>query len=752
MKRLSYHFSFFSYGIATLTIQVILIRELLVVFSGNELSIGMFLSQWLFAQAIGSFVFRKKVFEKSQNINLFIFLFVSFTFTFPLIIFLIRTIKPIMGILPGEQISFYILVLVSFFLFFLPGFIGGAIFSVACRLFTGKRGDSITSISYVYGMEAAGSLVGGLLATYFSTKHLFPFEIAFGIIILSLITNIWLLLSIYTRLKRLTFLLSSSLLLLFIFWLNGGVKWIHQKSLSIQWGPYAIRDYHNTVYGNIVMLQRMGQTDIVLNGTPIAHLPTPDIIKIEETAHLSLLSHNSPKNVLLLGNGLDGVIPEILKHPIKQLDYVEPDSELVTQINKIIPRESITPGDTRLRIVFSDGREYLNKTDKRYDLIILNYPEPSTLHLNRFYTREFLQLCKRHLSYGGNLVIQMLSSSTYLNLPQLKLNASLIQTGEEVFQHQFIIPDETATIIFSDVSLSLSQPATWNQRFLDRNIETRFISQKYFRIKLDSLKSDWYEKAIADVQSELNTDLHPAAVWYNISLWISINEPELLPVLNLIDKCEPLYLNVFIIILTILIMFILKRSDLRNNSIVYIPILTTGFTGMSLSILLLLLFQSCYGYIYYWLGYLIAAFMSGIAMGTLYFGTQIKKNTYHYLLILEFCFIFLLSTMLIFINQDYHLVITQSFKYVILITAIIGGVLVGAEFPVASNIKSGNKSSMAGSASGVYAMDLFGAGFGGIITSVIFIPVFGIPETIFILLLLKACSIILLLTLRSQIK
>ena len=107
--------------------------------------------------------------------------------------------------------------------------------------------------------------------------------------------------------------------------------------------------------------------------------------------------------------------------------------------------------------------------------------------------------------------------------------------------------------------------------------------------------------------------------------------------------------------------------------------------------------------------------------------------------------------MLIFINQEYHLVLTQSFKYAILIVAITGGALVGAEFPVASGLKSGDKNNLAGSASGIYAMDLFGAGFGSIITSVIFIPVFGIPETIFILLLLKACSIILLLSLRSEI-
>jgi len=43
-------------GFASLIIEVLLIRELLVTFSGNELSIGIILANWLILIALGSFV------------------------------------------------------------------------------------------------------------------------------------------------------------------------------------------------------------------------------------------------------------------------------------------------------------------------------------------------------------------------------------------------------------------------------------------------------------------------------------------------------------------------------------------------------------------------------------------------------------------------------------------------------------------------------------------------------------------------
>ena len=47
-------------GFSGLVAQILLLRELLIVFSGNELSIGIILANWLILGAFGSYVLGRR--------------------------------------------------------------------------------------------------------------------------------------------------------------------------------------------------------------------------------------------------------------------------------------------------------------------------------------------------------------------------------------------------------------------------------------------------------------------------------------------------------------------------------------------------------------------------------------------------------------------------------------------------------------------------------------------------------------------
>jgi predicted membrane-bound spermidine synthase len=66
------------------------------------------------------------------------------------------------------------------------------------------------------------------------------------------------------------------------------------------------------------------------------------------------------------------------------------------------------------------------------------------------------------------------------------------------------------------------------------------------------------------------------------------------------------------------------------------------------------------------------------------------------------------------------------------------------EFPLAAHILAHDSGQIARSAGKVYALDLLGACAGGIVTSVFFIPVLGIVQTIWFLVILKISGIILI--------
>ena len=86
--------------------------------------------------------------------------------------------------------------------------------------------------------------------------------------------------------------------------------------------------------------------------------------------------------------------------------------------------------DPRVSIITADGRFFLaHPTDETpYDAILVNLPDPSTVLINRFYSREFFAAAKARLRAGGLLMTRLSFSPDYLG-PELEdLAASVYRT------------------------------------------------------------------------------------------------------------------------------------------------------------------------------------------------------------------------------------------------------------------------------------------------------------------------------------
>ncbi len=133
--------------------QIILIRELLVSFLGNELTIGVIFANWLVLEAIGSFVFGKYVEKIKRKLEVYIFLQLIFSIGFPFSIYLSRVFKNILLITPGEGLGL-IQVYYSSLLILLPTALPhGALFSFGCRLSNEVQSKEASSIGKVYVFE-----------------------------------------------------------------------------------------------------------------------------------------------------------------------------------------------------------------------------------------------------------------------------------------------------------------------------------------------------------------------------------------------------------------------------------------------------------------------------------------------------------------------------------------------------------------------------------------------------------------------
>jgi len=127
----------------------------------------------------------------------------------------------------------------------------------------------------------------------------------------------------------------------------------------------------------------------------------------EMMTHVPIFAHGNAKDVLIVGGGDCGIAEEVLKHKsVKRLTQVEIDASVVEFSKEHFP-EFTKPvlADNRFELVIDDGMKYVAKTDRRFDVIIVDSTDPQgpgkVLFSNRFYAA-----CKRCMAPGGVLVTQ----------------------------------------------------------------------------------------------------------------------------------------------------------------------------------------------------------------------------------------------------------------------------------------------------------------------------------------------------------
>jgi len=766
MKK-NFTFALLLMGFTSVITQVLLIRELLVTFSGNELSIGLIMANWLVLEAIGSSVIGRIAERTKKRVQAFTILQFIISISLPLVVYGTRVVRNLIGFAPGEEVGLFPVLYCSFFILAPLSLSDGAQFTLGCKIFSQLSKSDAPSIGKVYIYEAIGFIIGGTVFTYLLIPYFHAMQIAFGIAILNLFSALLLLVlsrsltlpnarfSSFTTAVIIFSLLASYLLF------SSKTDEIHNGSIRKQWKGHNLLHYQNSIYGNVAVTQREEQLTFFSDGIPLCTTPVPDIVQIEELIHLPLLFHPSPKNVLLVSGGIGGVLTEILKHPVETIEYTELDP-LIIQVaqfkDPLIEAEIKNP---RVAIKQIDGRFFIKTTQRQYDVVIINLPTPSTLQINRFYTMEFFRMARKILPENGILVITSRGSLTYMSEELKNLNACLHNSLRKVFEHVKIIPGDSALFLASpsdEITTVIS--STLIERLKTREINTKLLTNFHLEYKLDGKRVDWFLKSLQTSERvKINHDLAPSGLFYHLALWNEkTGASKLRGLFRLIGKLDVWMFLIPLIVFTLVLIVVIQRPSLTEKpglfSIRNIPIplaiATTGFVGMTFDIVLILSFQSFYGYVYHQLGLLVTAFMVGLTAGgflMIRIMDRIKGDKFSLakidLLISLYCI--LLPIILIFFNAYItNPLIFRSVGIILLILSSISGFLVGLQFPLASKILLSNSSNISRTAGILYASDLLGACIAGLVVSVVFIPVLGIVNTCILAFMMKLASFALL--------
>ncbi|HSW57735.1 MAG TPA: hypothetical protein VLH15_05000, partial [Dehalococcoidales bacterium] len=184
---------FLAVGFGETVGQVLLIRELLINFQGNELSLGVILACWLLVTALGSWGLGRYAEKLPAKSSLFVFTVILYALVLITQLLLARGVSAIIGVEPGEVAGlasmFYACLLVLTPLCLLHGFQ----FPLACRILAVQKGEAPVQVGRVYIAEALGGVAGGALFTYFLVQYFDHLEIAVFTVILNLAASLFLL-------------------------------------------------------------------------------------------------------------------------------------------------------------------------------------------------------------------------------------------------------------------------------------------------------------------------------------------------------------------------------------------------------------------------------------------------------------------------------------------------------------------------------------------------------------------------------
>ena len=129
----------------------------------------------------------------------------------------------------------------------------------------------------------------------------------------------------------------------------------------------------------------------------------------EGLVHPSMIAHPAPKSVFVAGGGEGATIREALRHSaVGRVVMVDIDAKVVELCREYLPNHHQGSfDDPRVELVIADALSYLEATGERFDIIIIDVPDPleaGPAYL--LYTQEFYRLARSRLRDGGLLATQ----------------------------------------------------------------------------------------------------------------------------------------------------------------------------------------------------------------------------------------------------------------------------------------------------------------------------------------------------------
>lgn len=673
-------------GIASPIVQLVVTRELLGAFAGNEYVVGVSLGLWLLFTGLGSTIARSQQSPNHPSSARIAFAVAGLGVLAPTSLLVLRGVRLTLMV-RGAQAGPTEALLAATASMLPYCMLSGFLLCRASSVLAAKRGPA-EGLGHGYMLDAVGSVLGGVLFS-FVLVHLLThgaIVVSTGLLLLGTAVSCQLL---DGQRRRASVVVVGTLIVYFI------AAAADRRTVDALALGQSVQLNANTPYGHLMATKVGEQYNFFLNGVP--YFSTGQHDAAEERVHLAMLQRPNAERVLVLGAPIPEILAELFKYPRLQVDCVHPDDRLTRQIKKVAPH-LLT--DSRVHLVSADPRFYVRASGRRYDVILLLNPLPDTLQFHRLYTVEFFREVRAALRPGGVLAFPFGDFTGYLSPAQARSIATCYRTLSAVFGNVLILPAAQSYFLASDGLLS-SDYATL---YREAQIKTAYVGLSYFETMITADRLATLQASV-QVPVPLNRDFQPKLLSFTLRRWLDEHG----------YKVGALEVAIALLILA-------YAASLRGPAV---AIFASGYSAAGLEYVLLFLLQVLAGALYYQVGIVVTAFMVGLVGGA-WMGAKARVSSmslvWNQLLTagIAVALVVLLPGL-----PNITRSVMNSLVPLVSVTIVIMGLaaLVGYAFPVAARAERFHSGT---TPARLYTADFIGASAGAILLSTLFVPTFSV--------------------------
>ena len=770
-------------GFFALVAQTVLFREYLTAFEGNELGVGGFFGSWLVWVALGAAAGRGDTRTHRVLLDRFPVLILAYLPAFLIQFYLTVHARSVAGVPAYELFPFARMFGLSLLANAPVSAVTGFLFTMGCRWWPIEKTSSFSfphirkrprfrssqahsgvlraresdiPVARVYLLEALGGCAGGLAVTTFLFLE-FPGETAvlLAAAVVGLAAGGHSLGHVSNRRVTVAVLVLAAVAAVPVstvlgrHWaeLNNRAAWTRLLPAQAYSGAFT------TAQGRYLHGQRQGQFIVMTSGGVSETLP--DTERASEVVAVNLAQMPDARQVLVIGPGCLSVCVRLRSLPqIDRVVWFHPDPDYSRRLLEILPPEFRT-STVEIEIPGGDVRAFLSQNVQPFDLVILDVPDASTLVLNRYSTREFFNIVKGNLTSAGVVSIRLTGAANFMGSELSSLGASTLETIRTAFEHVALKPGDETWLSASNAAGLSDSSAELRDRFAGIDgASAVFPPEVLFSLypaNRIAFQFDAYRRAEERLGRDVlvNTDDQPKALLFSLLFALRrgglFSVSDMLPVLL---RCG-VWLAMAAVALYGLLrsVYLLKAPRAARGSGLFdsqFLIFSTGCAAMSLSVVLMFLYQVRFGSLFLYIGLITSLYMLGTFLGCLVcerllVGRSESKTLLPAWIAVHLLFVFAVCFMPRETSQGWFAALF-----------LVCGVCTGAYFPIAAQrmAMAGRTPAQAGSM--LELSDHFGGAAGAVATGLIMLPLFGSAGALTVLGALVAVNLVPVITGRRR--